>query len=339
MESVKSYIRSISVWLPENQLTNDTISKQHPEWSIDKISSKTGIYSRHIADSATFVSDMAVSAAERLYEESDLKRENTDFILLCTQSPDYFLPTTACMVQSRLKLPNTIGALDFNLGCSGYVYGLSLAKGLIESGSARNVLLITSETYSRFIHPKDKSNKTLFGDGATATWVSVDPGDLSIDTFQFGTDGDGAENLIVKNGALRYPDRDGIDILDEKNSYIRNDDHLFMNGTEIFKFTSVFVPKLVQQTLEKNELGMEEIDFFIFHQANQFMLDFIRKRLKIPKERFVYQLRDTGNTVSGTIPIALKALQETKEYAQASKLLLAGFGVGYSWAGCVLSRS
>ena len=165
----KAIIKAISYVLPDDCLTNLDISKQHPEWSVEKISNKTGIHERRITDEETFVSDLAVLASEKLFKEFNIDRYIIDFILLCTQSPDYFLPTTACIVQDRLKLSKNIGALDFNLGCSGYVYGLGLAKGLIASNSAKNVLLITAETYSKYIHTDDKSNRTLCGDAATPT--------------------------------------------------------------------------------------------------------------------------------------------------------------------------
>jgi 3-oxoacyl-[acyl-carrier-protein] synthase-3 len=335
---LKASIKAISYWLPEDKLSNEEISREHPEWSIEKISAKTGIYTRGITNQETFVSDIAVAASEKLFEEHKIDRNKIDFILLCTQSPDYFLPTTACVVQHRLGLPSHTGALDFNLGCSGYVYGLGLAKGLIETGIAKNILLITAETYSKYIHPLDKSNKTIFGDAAAATLISND-GDLLIGSFELGTDGSGADNLIVRNGAIRHRLMNGIDETDhETGQFIRNDNNLYMNGGEIFKFTAAKVPTLVHTVLEKNSENMDAIDYYVFHQANQFMLDFIRKKLGISEDKFFFFLRDCGNTVSSTIPIALSELLIQKPLAPGAKILLAGFGVGYSWGGCVLFK-
>src|SRR6185312_12917425 len=160
----KTYINAIEYYLPELILDNAAISESHQEWSIEKISAKTGIFERHIAGKDEFSSDMAVKAAEKLFKSQKIDRADVDFIILCTQSPDYFLPTTACILQERLNLSKNIGAFDFNLGCSGFIYGLGICKGLIETGQAKNILLITSEAYSKFIHKDDKSNKTLFGD-------------------------------------------------------------------------------------------------------------------------------------------------------------------------------
>lgn len=330
-----AYIHGISYYLPEHILDNEQLNTFFPEWSADKISSKTGIYQRRISKENEFTSDMAVKAAEKLFSEYDIDRNEIDFILLCTQSPDYFLPTTACIVQNRLKIPTTAGALDFNLGCSGYVYGLSLAKGLIAGEIAKNVLLITSETYSKFINDKDKGNRTLFGDAATATLITSKQAVCRIEQFILGTDGAGAENLIVKNGACKSRSLTGQDIYEE-DSFLRNDNNLYMNGGEIFSFTAKAVPEMVEQILKKNSLTLNDIDLFVFHQANQFMLNFIRKKIGIPEDRFFLFLENCGNTVSSTIPIALKEALLTGSIKSESKVLLAGFGVGYSWGGTVL---
>jgi len=331
-----SRIKAVSYYLPEHVLSNTIIGEQFPEWSVDKIATKTGINERHISASDEFSSDMAVKAAEKLFAEHNIDRAEIDFLLLCTQSPDYFLPTTACLLQQRLNLSTGIGALDFNLGCSGFVYGLGLANGLIEGNMAKNVLLITSETYSKFIHPKDKSNLTIFGDAAAATLISAGPGIFDINSFVFGTDGRGANNLIVKQGALRYPVvQNSEDIIDEFGNVL-SDRFLYMNGTEIFNFTIESVPKLVKELLQKETLDTNEIDLFIFHQANRFMLNHLRKKIGIPEEKFFMFMEHCGNTVSSTIPIALYEAMKAGRILKNNKLMLAGFGVGYSWAGCIL---
>lgn len=334
---MKATIKAIAYYLPEEKLDNARLNTLFPEWSVDKISGKTGIFQRHISAKDEFVSDMAVKASQKLFEENNISPESIDFILLCTQSPDYFLPTTACLVQDALGIPTTAGALDFNLGCSGYVYGLAMAKGLVMAGVAKNILLITSETYSKFIHPQDKSNRTIFGDAAAATLITNGDGFASILDFELGTDGRGAKNLIVKKGAIRFPaDDKDEDYVDEFEN-VRNDKNLFMNGAEIFNFTSGAVPGLVKNTLQKNNLAADDISMYIFHQANKYMLNHLRKKLEIPEEKFFYFLNNCGNTVSSTIPIALKEAVQGGTLAKDNKVLLAGFGVGYSWGGCVLS--
>ncbi|MES2330127.1 MAG: ketoacyl-ACP synthase III [Bacteroidota bacterium] len=325
-------IKAISYYLPDAVLENSQINKQFPEWSADKISQKTGIYRRHISAENEFSSDMALSAAEKLFEEHTISPSEIDFILLCTQSPDYFLPTTACILQDKLGIPTACGAIDFNLGCSGFVYGLGLAKGLILSKVARNVLLITSETYSKFIHPRDKSNRTIFGDAAAATLISVDGG-AEILEFELGTDGRGAENLIVRNGGIRNRLSENNEKEDAYGN-ISNDDNLYMNGSEIFNFTAEAVPGLVNRTLIKHNLTIEDVDLFVFHQANKFMLNHLRKKVGIEEDKFFYFLENCGNTVSSTIPIALyEAIQQGKAKGH---VLLAGFGVGYSWGATIV---
>jgi len=331
-----SYIKAISYYLPKFQLSNARISQDFPEWDIFKISNKTGIDVRHISANDEFVSDLAFQAAEKLFAEHQIDRGTIDYLLLCTQSPDYFLPTTACILQNTLNLKNTIGALDFNLGCSGFVYGLSLAKGLIEGNMAKNVLLITSETYSKYIHPKDKSNKTIFGDAAAATLISAHSGFCQISEFVFGTDGSGAENLIVKQGGSRYPTNYSThDVVDEFGN-IRNEKNLYMNGSEIFNFTGQFVPILTNQILAKANLKKEEVDLYVYHQANQYMLNHLRKKMGIPENKFYTYMKQCGNTVSSTIPIALNQAINEGLLINKKNVILAGFGVGYSWAACNL---
>ncbi len=331
---MKTFIKAISYYLPEKLLTNQELVKDFPEWTAEKVANKIGVSERHIAGEHETSGDMAIKAGLKLFQEHKIKPEEIDFVMLCTQSPDYFLPTTACIVQDKLGIPVKSGALDFNLGCSGFVYGLAMAKGLVLGGIAKNVLLITSETYSKFIHPRDKTNRTIFGDAAAATLIS-DNGYAEIGDFGLGTDGRGADNLIVKSGGLRYPQNFQDLRFDESNNLLSSD-HLFMNGTEIFNFTLEMVPVLVEDTLKKNGLEKDEVDYFVFHQANIFMLGFLRKKIRIPEEKFYQEMSKVGNTVSSTIPIGLYEALKEKTIKPGQKVLIAGFGVGYSWAGCVL---
>lgn len=331
---MKAYIKAISYYLPQTIVTNEDIVKDFPEWSVEKIASKIGIAQRHVAAGEETALDMAVKAAEKLFEQEEKTKEIIDYILFCTQSPDYILPTSACIIQERLGLSTDMGAIDFNLGCSGYVYGLSLAKGLICAGIAKNVLLLTGETYNKHIHLRDKSNRTIFGDAATATLVS-DSGIAEIGNFSLGTDGKGAENLIVRTSGARNPQKTNEIKIDE-NGNPQSDDYLYMNGSEIFTFTLDRVPPLISTTLAKNLLKQNDIDMFVFHQANRYMLNFLRKKLKIEETRFYYYLSEVGNTVSNTIPIALFHALSDGAISSGQKVLIAGFGVGYSWGGTIL---
>ena len=328
------YIKDIAYYLPEKVVTNEDIVRDFPEWSVEKIASKVGVHQRHVAAADETAADLAVRAAQSLFKQGKCGPQEVDFVLFCTQSPDYFLPTSACIIQKRLGLRTDIGALDFNLGCSGYVYGLALAKGLVVSGVAANVLLLTGETYNKHLHPKDKGNRTIFGDAASATLVGTD-GIAEIGNFSLGTDGSGADNLIIKSGGMRCPKRQDDLHFDENNNPVSSD-YLYMNGSEIFTFTLDNVPPLIADTLSRNGVEKDEADLYVFHQANKYMLDFLRKKIRIAPERFYYCLSEYGNTVSNTIPIALSNALQDGFLTKGMKVVIAGFGVGYSWGGCLL---
>lgn len=335
---MKAYIAAVSSYLPKEILTNEKLANDYPDWSVDKIFAKTGIHSRHICAENETISDMAVAAAEKLISASQIDKSEIDYVLLCTQSPDYFLPTTACLVQAKLGLPTACGALDFNLGCSGYVYGLSLAKGLIESGQASNIMLITSEAYSKYISPTDKSVRTLFGDAATATLLKgkVSPREL-IGPFVFGTDGEGEKNLIVPHGGSKSPITDASYILESDSSgNTRAPKDLYMNGAEILTFTMKSVPKSVEALLDKAGLTKDAIDYVIFHQANKFMLDKLMRKTGFDDKRFLRSYERYGNTVSSTIPLGIKEALSDEKFKAGDRILLVGFGVGYSWAGTIV---
>jgi 3-oxoacyl-[acyl-carrier-protein] synthase-3 len=331
-------INWVSYFLPQNTTTNEDLAKEFDSgWDSKKIFRKTGIRSRHIATTET-TSDLSVEVAEKLFSESNFSREKVDFLLLCTQSPDHFLPTTACIVQDRLGIPTSCGSLDFNLGCSGFVTGLALAKGLITGKLARNVLLLTVETYTKHIHPQDRSVRTIFGDGAAATLITHNDGDpCKIGEFVFGTDGSGAENLIVPAGGMALPrsEETALETTDEQGN-TRSLNNLFMNGPAIFNFTLDTVPETVRSLLAKAGMEIDDIDLFIFHQATKFMLDSLRDKIGIPDEKFYFNMEDKGNTVSATIPIALREALDEGKIKDGDKLMLVGFGVGYSWTACIV---
>ena len=332
-------IRGIEYYLPEKTVTNEALAAEFPEWSMEKIQGKTGILERHIADPCECSSDLGYQAAASLFNSGVCSPGEIDYLLLCTQSPDYFLPTTACLLQDRLGIPETAGALDFNLGCSGFVYGLGLAQGLIRTAQASRVLLITAETYSKFIHPRDKSVRTLFGDAAAATLVESWSGeeDAAPAPFVFGTNGKGGINLIVPAGGFRTPStpESALAVIDENGNW-RSQDNLFMNGAEIFNFTLSAIPDCVRRLLARANRKIEDIDLFVFHQANQYMLEHLRKKLRIPQEKFWLCLSHCGNTVSSSIPIALKHASLEGKLQDRKLVMLVGFGVGYSWGATLL---
>jgi len=324
-------ITAVEYHLPRDVLTNEDISRDHPEWSIESIYEKTGIHTRHIARADETAGDLACEAAVKLFSAGVCDREEIDLLVLCTQSPDYALPTTACLLQDRLGLPTACAAFDINLGCSGYVYGLSIIKGLLESGQCSKALFLTAETYSKWIDPADKGVRTVFGDGASATLVELvdsPQGREFLGPFVFGTDGSGRERLIVHGSGARPITDDEIAHLPGEHA----PDTLFMDGPEIFSFTIRSVPRALKSLLAKAETSLDELDLVVYHQANLYMLEYLRKRSKIPSEKFAVHLENVGNTVSSTIPIALKKACECGSLKTDMDVALVGFGVGYSWA-------
>lgn len=329
-----AFIKAISYYLPEQVVTNEDLVREFPEWSVDKVAAKIGVSRRHVAAPDETAGDLAEKAARRLFEEYDIAPSEIDFVLLCTQSPDFFLPTTACILQDRLGIPTSAGALDYNLGCSGCIYGLALAKGLIAGGTASNVLLLTAETYNKYIHPSDKGNRAIFGDGAAACLVSKD-GFAGIGEFALGTDGSGARDLIVGTGGSRQRQATGRESIDE-DGHANREDFLYMNGGRIFNFTLDVVPGLLDTVLQRNDIAKDQVDYFIFHQANKFMLSTIRKVCAIPKDKFYLDLEQVGNTVSSTVLIGLKDCMDKGIITPGQQVLLAGFGVGLSWGATLL---
>lgn len=318
-------INDIAYYLPPQIETNEfLVEDMGLSWTADDIFKKTGIKQRHVVIDEC-ASDLGNRAAESLFNRNENLREQIDYLIFCSQSPDYALPATACVLQKELGLSRDCAAIDINQGCSGFIYGLSLAKGLVETGVATNVLLITAETYTKYIDEMDKSTRTIFGDGAAATWIaSCDSGNERIGSFVLGTDGRGAKNLIVRNRGAR------VDNEVQEN-------HLFMDGPEIFQFTLLTIPKLVKNILAKGDVSIDDIDYFVFHQANSFILKHLSSKMKIPAEKFCLDLEDTGNIVSASIPLALQRARERNNVKRGMKIMLVGFGVGYSWGGCIVN--
>ncbi len=323
----------IAIHLPELVENNDQLGAEFPKWNMDLIESKTGIRDRHIAAPGECSSDLGVAAAEKLFERHQIDRRSIDFLLFCTQTPDYPLPTTACLIQDRLGLPTSIGALDYNLGCSGFVYGLSLADGLIRSGSAERILLITAETYSKYIHPTDRSLRTIFGDAAAATLVeaSAEP---SLGSFVFGTDGSGADNLMVPQGGAR-PEEAALKPRKRK----RWPSSLYMDGPALVQFTLEVVPPMLGEVLNGANLTRDDVDLYLMHQATSFMIGHLRNRLGLEAEQVPLALERYGNTVSSTIPILINELRESSRLRPGKKSLMLGYGVGLSWAGCMWTET
>lgn len=330
-------IKAIASYIPKKILSNDELAAIYSGWSSEKILAKTGIRERRIAAEDETAADMATQAARNLFEHGNFFPSDIDFIIFCTQAPDYILPTSACIIQHALGIPKSAGAIDINLGCSGFVYALSLANGLIASAAARTVLVLTADTYSKFIHPLDKSVRTLFGDGATAALVGIAESDArSLGPFVFGTDGSGAKHLMVETGGSRVArSAETSEETEDASGNVRSRDNLFMDGSAVMAFTLKEVPRAVLALLERTGLSHDDVDYFVLHQANRFMLDALRKKLGVPEEKLPIRMELVGNTVSSTIPLVLAEMLDNNELA-GKRIMLVGFGVGLSWAACMI---
>ena len=316
---MKVKIDSSAYYLPEKKEDNKDLLLDNPDWDISKISEKTGIYSRSIASPHQTAVDLAFEAGNKLLKDISF-REDIDLIILVTQSPDYVLPTSACILQNQLGLSKKCMAFDINLGCSGFVYAISVAGSLIESGVAKKGLILCSETYTKYIHKNDRTCRPIFSDGASATLLVGSNSD-NIGPFVFGTDGSGYEKLIVREGGAREPNI----IVDSSCGLLE------MNGAEVFLFTLSSVPACINMLLDKSNLKIEDIDLFVFHQASKLVLENLIRTMSLDKDKVFINLKYVGNTVSASIPIALKDAETQGRLKNGDTIMLVGFGVGLSW--------
>ena len=330
-----AFVSALTYALPERVVTNDDLQRENADWDMSRIGGKVGITQRHIAADDETSSDLAYAAGRKLLEAVDVDRASIDCLIFCTQTPDHVLPTTACILQQRLGLGTHVAAFDFNQGCSGYIYGLGIAKAFIAAGMARRVLFLTGETYSKLIHPRDRTVRVLFGDAGSATLITAEPGGARIGAVRLGSDGAGAENLMVRAGGFRRSRNaeTNVETTDDIGC-TRTDEHLFMDGQAITVFALQRVPLLIDETLKDAGLTPDAIDHFVFHQANAFMNERLRTRLKVPAEKVPTFMESVGNTVVNTIPIVLR--ESGVRFDAGQRVLTVGFGVGYSWGAAVL---
>ena len=319
---MKVKIEAIEYYLPPRTEDGAKMKEDNPDWRIADIEKKTGVLMRHIAAPEQTAVDMAELAAEKLFS-SGISRDEIGFIILVTQSPDYMLPTSACILQDRLKLKRECAAFDVNLGCSGYVYGLAIGSAMIEAGLTQKGLLICSETYTKSIAKNDRTCRPIFSDGAAVTLLTNDNKN-GIGPFELGTDGSGYADLIIPlSGARQMMKQD-------------QERKLFMNGAKVFMFTMDVVPKCVNALLSRAGKMIDDVDLFVFHQASQIVMDNIIRHLGLPAEKVFINCREIGNTVSASIPIALKDAMTQKRLKKGDLVMLVGFGVGLSWGGCLV---
>lgn len=326
-----AFIKALTYYLPDEIVTNEQLEAELGD--IFLTAKTVGVDNRRKAAKDETASDLAVKAAEKLFTENGITPNEIDFLIYCTQSPDYFMPSTSCVIQDRLGIPTTAGAFGYDLGCSGYVYGLAIANSFVESGLANNVLLLTADTISKYMNSQDK-NRLLFGDAASATLVST-IGIARIGAFEIGTDGRGYEHIIIRNGGNRHKELTGKSFIDD-NGNKHYEDNFDMDGEAVFNFTVERIPILIEGCLDKNKIQKDDVGYYVFHQANKYMLNTIRKLNKLPKDGFFVDLSDTGNTTSTTVPIGLVKSIHTGNIRKNMNVMIAGFGVGLSWAATIL---
>ena len=295
-----------------------------------KLYGSIGVYERRIAPPRLLASDLCVAAAERLIEETGWTRDSIDGVIFVTQGPDQLLPATACLIQQRLGLPTSCAAFDVNLGCSGYVYGIWLASQLLAASESQRVLVLAGDISTRLLHPDDRSVRPLFGDAGTATALEKAP-DAAPMHVVVGTDGSGARHISIKAGGLRHNLVPALTRSAAENETLYKDSHLHLNGAEVFSFTLKRVPPLLVEILAYSGKALDDFDTVVMHQANQFILEHLRKKTGVPADKYLVDMHDFGNTSSASIPLAICHKLAGAVAEQPQKLLMVGFGVGWSW--------
>jgi len=334
---MNAQIRDIDICLPEQILANDDLQCDYPDWSLDEVAKRSGVQSRHIAGTEETALDLGYRSCRGLLSRNPELIECIDTLIFCTQSADYIMPPNACVLHKRLEMPSNVMAFDLNMACSGFVYAMSIAHGMIRSSVSKNVLLVSADTYSKYIHPRDRSARVLFGDAAAATWVTADESGRGIQDVNCCTDGSLYDKFIIPAGGCRTPKskETGREKTDD-NGNVRTDEHIHMAGRDILAFVSAVIPRHVTAFLHRNDLKVKDMDMFVFHQASSMVLDILTRLLKIDKSRVYRNLENIGNTVSASIPIALFEATKSGRVSRGQKVLLCGFGVGLSWGSVLL---
>jgi len=330
-------IVDIAVALPDMVVTNEQMCVENPEWDMTKVAGRSGVLSRHIAAAGETALDLALATCRRLLSENPDLLMVVDGLIMCTESEDYPLPPDGCVLHGLLGLRQDCFVTDINLACSGFAYGLALARGLMATGMCHNILLVTAETYSKKINPRDRSSRVLFGDGAAVTWLSDNPGPGNVVDVLCATDGTGYDKFVIPAGGDRMPiSADTAVEHEDDNGNWRSQQDIHMDGLAILTFATGKVPQQAKELLKRNQLTVSDIDLFVFHQASALVLDSLARLLRIPPERVFTNLEQLGNTVSSSIPIALHDALGDHLIKPGSRVLISGFGVGLSWASALL---
>ena len=328
-------IKSIEYYLPDTFVTNEDLQKENPDWNLEKVAEKSGVNQRHIAGKNETAYDLSVKACDKLFQSND--KNDIDGIIYCTQSPDYIMPPNSFLLHNYLNLENRVFAFDFNHACTGYIYSLAMADAFVKAGMAKQILLVTADTYSKYINRKDRSTRVLFGDGAAVTIVKESNDKKGIIDIELGTSGSGYDKFWIPAGGLRLPKSESTSVVkedDRGNKRTQND--IEMDGFGVWSFINTVVPKQINKILNQNKIEKTDVDQFIFHQASQMTLESIMKILKLDEEKVFINICNIGNTVSASIPIALKDAADQEKIDIGSTLILSGFGVGLSYGAILM---
>jgi 3-oxoacyl-[acyl-carrier-protein] synthase-3 len=331
---VRAFIEDIEFHLPERVLTNADLGQQNPSWDMGLIEGKAGVSERRIAAEDETSYDLAVKACEKLFRRHDVK--SLDGIIFCTQTPDYIMPSNAFLLHRHLGLREDTIAFDYTLACSGFIYGLAMIQGFVAAGFAKRILLVTAETYSKFINKRDRSARVLFGDGAAAAMVSASDSTQGIIDVELATVAEHYRRFWVPAGGFRLPSSEETALETTDNvGNVRSQNDIYMDGMGVWAFVNSTVPRQIRKLLRRNALTLEEIDLVLFHQGSKLVIDSLVKALGLSERQQFSNLPKLGNTVSASIPIALKDAWMQGRVRSGHKVLMSGFGVGLS-AGTLL---
>ncbi len=332
-----AYINNIDYALANNPIHNSQLAVEYPDYPAEVILKNSGVATRYVVDHGTVCSDFAAEKSNAIIEKLGIDKSTIDFLIYCTEAPDYIAPASSTILHRKLGLKSQCGTFDVQFGCSGYTYGLLLAKSLIESGAASTVLFITADIPSQVVSKKDKALRFLFSDAVSLSLITSEKKGYQLGQFIKGTDGNGEEALRVENSGFNNPrNADWFTNAATKDLPVGR---MTMDGTAVFRFSLKVVPQVIEETLAKNQLKMENIDLFIFHQASQIILKSLQRKLKIDDNRIFNNIEKVGNTVSASIPIALSQALECGKIKKNMNIMIVGFGIGFSWSATVLNTA
>ncbi len=326
-------IKALSACVPSDIVSNKDLGYLIPEEEISKVIDNIGIVERRIATDDVTASDLCYSAAQRLMQDNGIAPDSIDVLIFMSQTGDYRIPATSCIMQHRLGLPKSTMCFDISLGCSGYLFALSTAFAYASMEGINRVLLLDGETFSKIVNRRDKVDWPLYGDAGTATLI--EKGDYGSSTFILNTDGSGEDAIKIHAGMRNPVTADSCVEREQEDGNVRNDLEVFMDGMDVFNFAISKVPKCVKQLLSETDHTIDDVDYLVFHQANRFMMDFFVKKLKIAPDRVPYCIGKYGNTSSTSIPLTV-ASELNGRLDGDHTVVMSGFGAGLSWGAALL---